>query len=94
MAVGTGIDRGSIAPLGVAAELTAAGLRLSVTQSVWKRMKALLLAYMTWRVQQAAIRQLASMSDRELEDIGLTRSRIAFAVTGEAVRSRVFGPAS
>jgi uncharacterized protein YjiS (DUF1127 family) len=90
MTIGTNVDRGSIGPLGIATEASAAPL----TQIVWTRMKALLLAYITWRVQQAAIRQLGSMSDRELEDIGLTRSRITFAVTGEAVRNRVFGPAS
>jgi uncharacterized protein YjiS (DUF1127 family) len=33
--------------------------------------------YITWRMQNIAIAQLRAMSDRELEDIGLTRSDIA-----------------
>jgi uncharacterized protein YjiS (DUF1127 family) len=39
------------------------------------------VSYITWRVQRLAIRQLASMSDRELRDIGIARSEIAVAVT-------------
>jgi uncharacterized protein YjiS (DUF1127 family) len=41
-------------------------------------------AYMTWRIEQVAIAQLWSMSERELKDIGLTRSEIMGAVRGEA----------
>ena len=33
-------------------------------------------AYLAWRIQRAAMIQLASMSDRELQDIGLTRNQI------------------
>jgi uncharacterized protein YjiS (DUF1127 family) len=44
--------------------------------------------YLTWRIQQAAIAELSSMSDRELKDIGLTRSTIWGAVRSEAVRDR------
>jgi uncharacterized protein YjiS (DUF1127 family) len=40
-----------------------------------------LVAYMTWRMEQAAIAQLSAMSDRELKDIGLTRCGIASAVS-------------
>lgn len=47
-------------------------------------------AYMTWRIEQVAIAQLWSMSDRELKDIGLTRSEITGAVRGEAARDRAF----
>ena len=39
-------------------------------------------SYIAWRVEQAAIVQLQSMSDRDLKDIGLTRSEIARAVRG------------
>jgi len=39
-------------------------------------------SYIAWRVEQAAIVQLQSMSDRDLKDIGLTRSDIARAVRG------------
>jgi uncharacterized protein YjiS (DUF1127 family) len=40
-------------------------------------------AYMTWRIEQAAIVALNAMSERELKDIGLTRSEIARAVRDE-----------
>ena len=45
---------------------------------------------MTWRIQQAAIAELWSMSERELKDIGLTRSEIIGAVRGEAAPERAF----
>jgi uncharacterized protein YjiS (DUF1127 family) len=45
---------------------------------------------MTWRIEQAAIAQLWSMSDRELKDIGLSRSEITSAVRAEAAHDRVF----
>jgi uncharacterized protein YjiS (DUF1127 family) len=48
------------------------------------------MAYITWRIEQAAIAQLWAMSDRELKDIGLTRSEITRAVRLE-VRDRRFG---
>jgi uncharacterized protein YjiS (DUF1127 family) len=38
------------------------------------------VAYMTWRIERAAITQLQSMGDRDLKDIGLTRSSITRAV--------------
>ena len=41
------------------------------------------VAYITWRIEQAAIAHLWSMSDRALKDIGLTRSEIPRAVKGE-----------
>jgi uncharacterized protein YjiS (DUF1127 family) len=40
-------------------------------------------AYLAWRMQRVAMIQLASMSDRELQDIGLTRNQIRRAVTGD-----------
>lgn len=40
------------------------------------------VAYLTWRIERAAIAHLEAMSDRELEDIGLTRSQIESAVRG------------
>jgi uncharacterized protein YjiS (DUF1127 family) len=45
-----------------------------------------LVAYMTWRMEQAAIAALSAMSDRELKDIGLTRSEIASAVSKPSSR--------
>jgi uncharacterized protein YjiS (DUF1127 family) len=35
--------------------------------------------YMTWRIEQAAIAQLWSMNDRELKDLGLSRSETTSA---------------
>jgi uncharacterized protein YjiS (DUF1127 family) len=48
------------------------------------------VAYMTWRIQQAAMLTLGSMSDRELKDIGLTRSDIAWVVRDGTARGRAF----
>jgi uncharacterized protein YjiS (DUF1127 family) len=46
-------------------------------------LKRWLVAYLTWRIEQAAISELLSMSDRTLRDIGLTRSGIPRAVMGD-----------
>jgi uncharacterized protein YjiS (DUF1127 family) len=43
-------------------------------------------AFQIWRAEQAAIAQLWSMSDRELRDIGLTRSEITGAVKDGAAQ--------
>jgi uncharacterized protein YjiS (DUF1127 family) len=45
-------------------------------------------AYMTRRVEQAAMQQLERMSDHDLRDIGLTRSEITHAVTHGAACDR------
>jgi uncharacterized protein YjiS (DUF1127 family) len=47
------------------------------------------VAYMTWRIQQAAIATLSALSDRQLKDIGLSRSEIIGAVR-ETTRDRAF----
>jgi uncharacterized protein YjiS (DUF1127 family) len=52
--------------------------------------KRLWAAIITLRIQQAAVVRLRSMTDRELEDIGLSRSQIEGAVTGEHGRDHVF----
>jgi uncharacterized protein YjiS (DUF1127 family) len=44
------------------------------------------VAYLTWRIEQAAIVRLGSMSDRVLKDIGLTRSGIPSAVMGDTAK--------
>ena len=58
------------------------GLSAAV-RSWWK-------AYLTRRNERLAILQLYAMSDRELRDIGVTRSRIEGAVRGE-LDQRPFG---
>jgi uncharacterized protein YjiS (DUF1127 family) len=40
------------------------------------------MAYLTRRIERVAILQLEAMSDRQLEDIGLTRSHIQSAMRG------------
>jgi uncharacterized protein YjiS (DUF1127 family) len=45
-------------------------------------------AYLTWRIEQRAAALLWSMSDRDLRDIGLTRSELEGAVKDEAARDR------
>ena len=41
------------------------------------------MAYLTWRLEQAAIAQLQALSDLELKDIGLRRCEIEGAVRRE-----------
>jgi uncharacterized protein YjiS (DUF1127 family) len=43
------------------------------------------MAYLTRRMERAAIMQLRALSDRVLLDIGLTRSQIEQAVQGEHI---------
>jgi uncharacterized protein YjiS (DUF1127 family) len=45
-------------------------------------------SYLRRRVERAAASQLWSTSDRELKDIGLTRSQVMGVVTGVAARDR------
>jgi uncharacterized protein YjiS (DUF1127 family) len=40
-------------------------------------------AFLTRRIERAAMSELRAMNDRELKDIGLTRSEIVLAVRGE-----------
>ena len=60
--------------------------RLSELVAPWKRWRS---AYKSWLVQRAAITQLSSLSDRQLKDIGLTRSEIINAVRGRVAREHV-----
>ena len=52
---------------------------------IWKN------AYITWRIEQAAMQQLERMSDHGLRDIGLARSEITHAVTHGAGCERGLG---
>jgi len=70
--------------------LSASAAPQSMTGLSWPRrllttLERWLIAYMTWRMEQAAIAALSPMSDRELKDIRLTPSEIANAVS---MRSR------
>ena len=58
-----------------------------ILRALTRTLKGSCIAYITWRMENIAIAQLKAMSDRELEDIGLTRSDIARTVMG-AERSR------
>ena len=58
------------------------GNACGIFQTLTNTLKRWCAAYITWRMEKIAIAQLRGMSDRELEDIGLTRSDIARAVTG------------
>jgi uncharacterized protein YjiS (DUF1127 family) len=53
-------------------------------------LRRLWVAYITWRLEEAVINQLWSMSDRDLKDIGLTRCEITPAVKGNWTRDRAF----
>lgn len=55
-------------------------------RKVGSALKRWWLAYMDWRLQQLTIERLRCMSDRELKDIGLTRSHIELAVRGVAAQ--------
>jgi uncharacterized protein YjiS (DUF1127 family) len=46
-------------------------------------------AYVTWRLERAAINTLSLLNDRELKDMGLDRSEIMGAVKGRVARERV-----
>jgi uncharacterized protein YjiS (DUF1127 family) len=72
------ISTAAAAPRGIARQSW--GGRLVATLERW------LIAYMTWRLEQAAIAQLSAMSDRQLKDIGLTRSEIPNAVSEPSTR--------
>jgi uncharacterized protein YjiS (DUF1127 family) len=48
----------------------------------WTVLRRWRQSYITWHTQRVAIRRLTSLSDRELQDIGLSRSQIAVAVAG------------
>jgi uncharacterized protein YjiS (DUF1127 family) len=70
---------------GVAGQPTRAG---AVVHAVATAMTRWWTAYTAWRIEQWAVARLSAMSDRQLEDIGLVRSQIPFAVKrgAEAIR--------
>jgi uncharacterized protein YjiS (DUF1127 family) len=54
----------------------------SVATTIAAAAKRLWTAFATWRLEQAAIILLNSMSDQDLKDIGVARSEISIAVRG------------
>ena len=59
-------------------------------RSVGRALKNWWIAYATWRLQQLAISRLRSMSDRELQDIGISRGAIEFTARSDADRQPMF----
>jgi uncharacterized protein YjiS (DUF1127 family) len=70
----------SPAPQGITAQSLMGGMMANL--------KRWWVAYMTWRIEQAAIDRLCSMSDRAPKDIGLARLGIPDAVKGERAVDR------
>jgi uncharacterized protein YjiS (DUF1127 family) len=64
--------------------------RQSWTGDLLATLKRWCVAYITWRIERAAIAQLCVMSDRQLRDIGVTRCEITRAVTGGTAVHRAF----
>ena len=66
------------------------GIRVTGTRLIKAPLTALKrwwTAYTSWRVRQAVVACLKPMSDRQLKDIGLSRSEIDFAVAGRRHRN-------
>jgi uncharacterized protein YjiS (DUF1127 family) len=59
-------------------------------RGIGKVLRSWWLAYINWRLEQLAISRLQSMSDRELKDMGISRTAIEFAVKGDADRHPMF----
>jgi uncharacterized protein YjiS (DUF1127 family) len=57
---------------------------LRVLQRWWKASTA-------WRLEERAVAELLSMSDRDLRDIGVNRCDILGAVRGDTARERISG---
>jgi len=66
------VPSGNAVPQGIARQFWA--------KRVVAPLRRWLVAYRSWKAEQAAIARLHSMTDRELKDIGLTRSVITGAV--------------
>jgi uncharacterized protein YjiS (DUF1127 family) len=54
-----------------------------IAASLWAAAIRWWAGYTSWRLHKAAIAQLRSMSDRQLADIGISRSEIEYAVCGK-----------
>jgi uncharacterized protein YjiS (DUF1127 family) len=65
-------------------------LAATALRGVGRALRTWWTAYMNWRLEQLAIKTLQSMSDRELRDMGVSRSAIAFAVKGGTESHPIF----
>jgi uncharacterized protein YjiS (DUF1127 family) len=61
------------------------GGALATAAAALKRLGA---AYISWRMEQSAMAELSFMSERELADVGLSRSDITVAVRSGKARIR------
>jgi uncharacterized protein YjiS (DUF1127 family) len=76
------ISSARAAPQGFAAQFWVSG--------VIGPLRRWLLAYKKWTAERAAIARLQSMTDRELKDIGVTRTDIIGAVRCNAARNGAY----
>ena len=69
--------------------LTPANFLQSAISEVFATIKGWFVSYKDQRAFNDTYKQLSSMSDRELRDIGISRGDIAAAARGENVRAGV-----
>jgi uncharacterized protein YjiS (DUF1127 family) len=82
------------APQEIAGQSWAKDLVKDLVKNLGATLTRWCVAYLTWRIERAAITQLWSMSDRQLRDIGISRSGDDSTVRGEAERIRAFSRTS
>jgi uncharacterized protein YjiS (DUF1127 family) len=86
------ICRAPAAPQEMAGRSWARDLVKDLVKNLGATLNRWCVAYLTWRIERAAITQLGSMSDRQLSDIGISRSEIMGAVQGAVDRARAHSP--
>jgi uncharacterized protein YjiS (DUF1127 family) len=52
----------------------------AILHAIGTGMRRWWVAYTSWRIERLAVGRLQAMSDRQLKDMGLVRSQIAFVV--------------
>jgi uncharacterized protein YjiS (DUF1127 family) len=62
----------------------------TVASRIGRTLQRWWIAYMDWRLQRLALDRLGRLSDRQLSDIGLSRSQIEAAVRAPADRHQPF----
>ena len=88
------MSRAPTAPQEIAGQSWAKDLVKDLVKGLGATLNRWCVAYLTWRIERAAITQLWSMSDRQLRDIGISRSEIDSAMRDEAERIRAFSRTS